>query len=144
MTAVTSTPAHQPPAADVSRTETGGGDQQPAGKAEALKTIAGLLAVVIGLAALAVIACLGMGFVKTDNPSVVSIASGAFGVIGTIVGAYFGVKVGTDNTKNALQGTQQAIQSMNDESSKAVAFATHMDSSLANDALETYRKLKES
>src|SRR5947207_267576 len=72
------------------------------GKAEALKTIAGLLAVAAGLLVLAIIAVVGMGFVKTDNPSVVSIATGSFGVIGTIVGAYFGVKVGSDSTQKAI------------------------------------------
>jgi hypothetical protein len=37
-----------------------------------------------------------------DAPSVASIATAAFGVIGSVVGAYFGVKVGADGTQRAL------------------------------------------
>jgi hypothetical protein len=120
-------------------TTTGG---KPEGRAEALKLIGGLVAVAIGVAALAVIACIGMGFVKTDNPSVVSIATGSFGVIGTIVGAYFGVKIGTDNTKNALDATKEAVDSMKDESAKAQAFASHMDPDAAAKAVATYQQLR--
>lgn len=114
---------------------------QGTGKAESLRTIAGLLAVAIGLAALALIALVGMGFVKTDNPSVVSIATSSFGVIGTIVGAYFGVKVGTDGTTKALEGTQAAIEAIKTESAKATAFASHMDPASASQAIADYHAL---
>jgi hypothetical protein len=108
---------------------------QRSGLSGALQTIAGLLAVTVGLAALTIIALVGMGFVKTDNPSVASIATGSFGVIGTVVGAYFGVKVGTD-------GTQKAIDGLKDESAKAQAFATHMESGQADRAVATYERLR--
>ena len=112
------------------------------GKAESLRTIAGLLAVAIGLTALALIALVGMGFVKTDNPSVVSISTSAFGVIGTVVGAYFGVKVGTDTTTKALEGTQSAIEGMKNESAKATAFASHMDPASTSKAIADYHALR--
>ncbi len=114
---------------------------QASGKAESLRTIAGLLAVAVGLAAIALIALVGMGFVKTDNPSVVSIATSSFGVIGTIVGAYFGVKVGTDGTTKALEGTQAAIEAVKNESAKATAFASHMDPASASKAIADYHAL---
>ena len=76
-----------------------------------------------------------MGFVKTDNPSVVSIATASFGVIGTIVGAYFGVKVATD-------GTQKAIDGLKDESAKAQSFAAHLDPGRASEAVTTYQDLR--
>jgi hypothetical protein len=107
------------------------------GKAEALKTIAGLLAVAVGLTALTIIALVGMGFVKTDNPSVVSIATSSFGVIGTVVGAYFGVKIGTDNTQKAIDG-------LKDEAAKAQAFATHLNREDAAAAVSTYQALRSS
>jgi hypothetical protein len=115
---------------------------QPGGKAEAIRTIAGLIAVVVGLTALAIIAVVGMGFVKSDNPSVVSIATGSFTVIGTIVGAYFGVKAGNDNTQKAIDSTQKAIDGLKDEASKTAAFAAHMDSAQAQDAVTTYQALR--
>jgi hypothetical protein len=101
-----------------------------------------LIAVAVGLLALAIVAVVGMGFVKSDNPSVVSIATGSFTVIGTIVGAYFGVKAGNDNTEKALAGTQNAIDGLKDESSKVAAFAAHMDSKQAQDAVVTYQALR--
>ena len=111
------------------------------GWADALKTVAGLAAVVVGLTALCVIALVGMGFVKTDNPSVVSIATSSFGVIGTVVGAYFGVKSGNDNTTKALEGTQAALDAMKDESAKATAFAGHVDPKSTAKAIADYHAL---
>ncbi|HKD95898.1 MAG TPA: hypothetical protein VKB43_14425 [Gaiellaceae bacterium] len=105
------------------------------GKAEALKTIGGLVAVGVGLLALILIAIFGMAWVKSDNSSVVSIAAGAFGVIGTIVGAYFGVKVSSD-------GTQKAIDALKDSETKASTFAAHLDPDKASQAISDYQKLR--
>jgi hypothetical protein len=76
-----------------------------------------------------------MHYVQNDSTSVVSIATAAFTVIGTIVGAYFGVKAGNDNTQKAITATQNAIDGLKDESSKAAAFAAHMNSEPAQDAV---------
>ncbi len=116
--------------------------QSGGGWIEALRTIAGLLAVLLGLAALTLIALFGMGFVKTDNPSVVSIATASFGVIGTVVGAYFGAKVSNDSTQKAIEGTQKAIDGMKDESAKAQSFAAHLDPKQASDAIDQYQRLR--
>ena len=112
------------------------------GKTEALKTIAGLLAVVVGLIALTLIALFGMGFVKTDNPSVVAIASASFGVIGTVVGAYFGAKSSNDSTQKAIEGTQKAIDGLKDEAAKAQSFAAHLDPAQAEKAISEYTRLR--
>lgn len=73
-----------------------------------MKTIGGLVAVGLGLFALILIAIFGMAWVKNDSSSLVSIAASAFGVIGTIVGAYFGVKVSSDGTQKAIDALKDA------------------------------------
>lgn len=114
------------------------------GSGEGLKSVAGLTAVAVGLVALTLIAILGMSFVSSDNPSVVAIATGSFTVIGTIVGAYFGVKAGNDNTQKAIDGTQKAIDGLRDEASKTAAFAAHMNGEDAQGAVATYQALRSS
>jgi|SoimicmetaTmtHPB_FD_contig_51_1645559_length_2144_multi_2_in_0_out_0_3 hypothetical protein len=120
-----------------------GADKQSGGGwVEALRAISGLLAVLLGLAALTLIALFGMGFVKTDNPSVVSIAAASFGVIGTVVGAYFGSKASNDSTQKAIESTQKAIDGMKDESAKAQSFAANLDPKQASDAIDQYQRLR--
>lgn len=114
------------------------------GSGEGLKSVAGLTAVAVGLVALTLIAILGMSFVSSDNPSVVAIATGSFTVIGTIVGAYFGVKAGNDNAQKAIDGTQKAIDGLRDEASKTAAFAAHMNGEDAQGAVATYQALRSS
>ena len=63
-------------------------------------------------------------------------------MIGTIVGAYFGVKAGNDNTQKAIDGTQKAIEALRDEASKTAAFAAHMNGDDAQDAVATYQALR--
>jgi hypothetical protein len=106
---------------DTSRSASGA-EAKPQTKAESIKLIGGLVAVGIGtlvVGAIAVIALLKGG----DTAATVSSAAG--GVIATMVGAYFGVKVGTDQTKAALDG-QKA------EAAKAQAFAAHVPSDKAD------------
>ena len=99
------------------------GQAAAGGKAESLKTISGLLAVVAGLTALTIIALVAISVMNDNNSAIVSIASGSFGVIGTVVGAYFGVKAGNDSTQKAIDGTSKAIDGLKDESAKAQTFA---------------------
>jgi hypothetical protein len=101
---------------------------------EAFKLIGGLLAVVVGLATLCAIALVAIGVVSSDNQSVVAIATSSFGVIGTIVGAYFGVKVGSD-------GTQRAVDAMRGEAAKAQAFAAYLPTDMAEKALQSAQSL---
>lgn len=132
MSATSTDPAPAP--ARKTKTTTNGA-AATGGKASAIRLIAGLVAVSLGLAALVAIAILGMTLVRANHSSVVSIASSSFGVIGSIIGAYFGVKIGADGTKNAING-------MRDESTKAQSFAAHLDPKEAEKALETYHGLQ--
>ena len=111
-----------------------GPDPTPSSRSEAIKLIGGLIAVVAGLAVLLVIAVVAMREVHADSQSIVPIATSAFGVVGSIIGAYFGVKVGSD-------GTQKAIAGMQGEAAKAQAFAAHLDPSKADAAIETAERL---
>ena len=83
---------------------------------EKVKTIGGLVAVVIGAVIVGAIAIIALA---KDTTTASTIASSASGVIATIVGAYFGVKVGTDQSKAAIEG-QQA------EAAKAQVYAAHL------------------
>jgi len=56
-----------------------------------------------------------------------TIASAAGGVIASIVGAFFG-KVGTDQTKNAVEGERQ-------QAAKAAVFAAHLPEGKAEQVL---------
>lgn len=83
---------------------------------EKIKTIGGLVAVIVGAVSVGAIAIIAL--VK-DTTTASTIASSAGGVIATIVGAYFGVKVGTDQSRAAIEG-QQA------EAAKAQVYAAHL------------------
>lgn len=91
-----------------------------------VKAIGGLAAVTIGVIAVGVIAFVAL--LKGGSTSA-TIASSAGGVIATIVGAYFGVKVGTDQGKTAMDN-QKA------EAAKAQVFAAHLPADQAKDVLE--------
>lgn len=85
---------------------------------ERLKAIGGLIAVGAGVVAVAVIA----GIAISKNTEIAAtIASSAGGFIATIVGAYFGVKVGSDQTKSAHD-------SQKEEAAKAQVYAAHLPS----------------
>ncbi len=90
-----------------------------------VKAIGGLVAVAVGVSAVGVIAVIAL--VKNSETSA-TIASSAGGVIATIVGAYFGVKVGTDQSRTAIEA-QQA------EAAKAQIYAAHLPPDKAEDVL---------
>ena len=84
--------------------------------AERIKLIGGLVAVALGVLAVAVIALYA---ISKDDKNAGTIASAAGGVIASIVGAYFGVKIGSDQSKNAQDGLKE-------EAAKAQVFAAHL------------------
>jgi hypothetical protein len=90
-----------------------------------VKTIGGLVAVGIGVIAVGVIAIVALA---KDTSTASTIASSAGGVIATIVGAYFGVKVGSDQSKSA-NDSQKA------EAAKAQVYAAHLPATEAKDIL---------
>jgi hypothetical protein len=89
---------------------------QPGHRAASIKEVAGLLGLVAGLIVLGCVAAVAM--IVTPE-SARDIAVGAFGVIGSIVAAYFGVKVGAD-------GAQRGIEAQRQEAAKAQVFAAHV------------------
>lgn len=91
-----------------------------------IRAIGGLVAVGFGVLAVAVIAIVALAMGTEISAT---IASSASGVVATIVGAYFGVKVGTDQGKTAMEN-QKA------EAAKAQVFAAHLPADQARDVLE--------
>jgi hypothetical protein len=90
-----------------------------------LKTVAGLTAVIVGVIMVGLIAIVAM--LKGGKDSA-TIASSAAGVIATIVGAYFGVKMGNDRT-------DEANKSQKAEAAKAQVYAAHLDSTDAKEVI---------
>jgi hypothetical protein len=90
-------------------------------------SIGDLTALLVGVAAVAALAIAGMIIARGSAEGVVAIASSAFGVIGSVVGAYFGVKVGT--------------ASRDREALHAQAFALHVPPAEADSALATIAAL---
>ena len=96
---------------------------------ESLSSIAGLLAVIAGLLSLMAVSVAAIVSLPSgDGQNVVAVTTGSFGVIGTVVGAYFGVKLGAD-------GRQAAQHAQRTEAAKVQALAAHLDPDEANKAL---------
>jgi hypothetical protein len=93
-----------------------------------------MIVVCAGLAVVAADAVIAMLLVKKTTSDVVAIATAAFSVVGTVVGAYFAVKIGSDNTQAALAG-------MKDEAAKAQAFAAHVNPQGADKAIAHAKSL---
>jgi hypothetical protein len=93
------------------------GKEQKVTFSDQVKAVGGLVAVAIGVLAVAIIALVA---IFKDSSNAGTIASAAGGVIATMVGAYFGVKVGTDQSKTAAEN-QKA------EAAKAQVYALHLD-----------------
>jgi len=95
-----------------------------------IRAIAGLVALVSGTL---VVFAVALAALLVDHGSASQIATSAFGVVGSIVGAYFGVKIGSD-------GTRDAVEAHREESAKAQAFAAHVPAADADRALEVAAK----
>ena len=101
----------------------------PVTRAESLKLVGGMAVVCAGLIVILAVAVVAMLLVDGTATDIVAIATSAFGLIGTVVGAYFGLKIGAD-------GTQSAVAGMRDEAAKAQAFAAHVPSDVAFQAID--------
>jgi hypothetical protein len=93
---------------------------------ERIKVIGGLIAVGIGVIAVATVAIVACAL---DSEDAATIASAAGGVIATIVGAYFGVKAGTDRAKAAGDDTKA-------EAAKAQVYALYLPPDEADEVLK--------
>jgi hypothetical protein len=102
---------------------------RPSSRAASISEIAGLLALVAGLIVLGSVASVAI-IVTPDGSK--DIAVGAFGVIGSIVGAYFGLKVGAESSNKAVTAQRQ-------EAAKAQVFAAHVPDKDAADVVDAAR-----
>jgi hypothetical protein len=89
---------------------------KPPTRADSIAQVAGLVALVSGLIALALVA---IGAMIVAPGSSKEVAVGAFGVIGSVVGAYFGLKVGAESAQKSAEGQRQ-------EAAKAQVYAAHL------------------
>ncbi|HWG09647.1 MAG TPA: hypothetical protein VN672_11650 [Solirubrobacteraceae bacterium] len=78
--------------------------------AESIQSIGGLVAVVIGVLAIAGLAVATMAFIDSgrDANTMIPLTTSAFGVISAVVGAYLGIKIGTDQSKGLAQDASEA------------------------------------
>jgi hypothetical protein len=99
---------------------------RPQTRAQSITEIAGLIALVAGLIVLGLIAAVAM-IVTPDSSK--EVAVGAFGVIGSVVGAYFGLKVGAESAQKSADGQRQ-------EAAKAQVYAAHISSSHPSEVVQ--------
>jgi hypothetical protein len=78
--------------------------------AGSIQSIGGLLAVVIGVVAITALAISTMAFIDSgkDANTMIPLTTSAFGVISAVVGAYLGIKIGTDQSKGLAQDASEA------------------------------------
>jgi uncharacterized protein YacL len=102
--------------------EGGGGPlQEPKGALTIV--LAGVGAIVL----LAIAALLILGLKLESSEATVSVATSAFGVVGSIVGAYFGVKLGSDQAAAATGQNADLTQRVQAAETKADAYALHVE-----------------
>lgn len=103
-------------------------------RATAIKSIGGLVAVALGVGAVAALTIVALTVVGgLDNSSVVAISTSAFGVISAVVGAFMGIKIGTDQTG---QTVGQAV----DDSKTAAATVALATQDLSADQKEQLKQ----
>jgi len=79
--------------------------------AESIRMVGGLAAVFIGVVAVTGLAIVTIAFIdnhKEAATTIVPLSTAAFGVIATVVGAYLGMKIGTDQSKGLADDAIQA------------------------------------
>jgi threonine/homoserine/homoserine lactone efflux protein len=86
-----------------------------------LKVVAGVVALGAGLLALTLIVVLTL--LLEPSTTAAPIISGAVSAIGSIVAAYFGIKLGNDNASAEREQTDKAVGAQRQEARKAQALA---------------------
>ena len=79
--------------------------------ADAARAGGAVLVILAGLAAVVAITVIAIYKVKNES-NVVALTSSAIGVIGTIVGAYFGIKLGSASTQDAQDTAQHLAETL--------------------------------
>lgn len=105
-----------------------------------VKRVGGFLVVTAGIVAVIAIAATAIIVARSSSSAVASIATGSFTMIGTVVGAYFGVKVGKDSGQEATDRVVEQAKATADqvaEHAKATAIlAASLHPDEADDALK--------
>jgi hypothetical protein len=103
-----------------------------------LQSIGGLVAVGMGVGAILVLALAAVFLlalkISAPTDAVVAVSTGAFGVIGSVVGAYFGVKVGTDQAKPMAAAAANATAAAAAAHARSEAIALHVSPDNAKEA----------
>ncbi len=105
--------------------------------AEGIKSVGGLIAVVVGITAvtaLTIVTLTQLGIGHKD--SMVAVTSSAFGIISAVVGAYLGIKISSDNTINADEEAKKAALA----EAKKAAIAQHRAHVTSSELEATRRK----
>jgi uncharacterized integral membrane protein len=81
---------------------------------ESIRAVGALIAVVIGVLAVTALAIATMAFIDSgkDANSEIPLATAAFGVISAVVGAFLGIKIGTDQSKTFADAASQAREQL--------------------------------
>jgi hypothetical protein len=106
--------SHEPPA-------------QPGGIVGVISALGGVLVVCLGLVFVFIIALVSLGTVPDDQNA--TVVTAAFGVLGTVVGTYFGVRAGS-------AGKERAEAARDLETIKVQELAARMDHTSARAALD--------
>ena len=99
-----------------------------------------LFVVLVGVVAVAIIAIaavITLAFVDDVGSEIGTIATGAFGVVGTIVGAFFGIKVGTQAGASGKEDAQRTAITARAGEAEANARATVLAAHIPEDKAST-------
>jgi hypothetical protein len=105
---------------------------EPKSFAENVKIIGGLLALGLGLFIL--LAIVVTAIIALPASQAGAAATAGITALGSMVGAYFGVKVGSDGTKEAIEGQKE-------EATKAQAFALGVEPSKTPEVFEALSRM---
>lgn len=119
-------------AAAISSIGDGGGGATT--NAEGIKSVGGLIAVVVGITAVTALAIVTLTRLE-NKTSAVAVTSSAFGIISAVVGAYLGIKISSDNAANADDEVKKAAL----VEAKKAAVAQHV-AHVASSELEATKK----
>lgn len=77
--------------------------------ADSIQSVGGLLSVLVGVIAITSLALVTMLVINKDNSgAIIPLVTSAFGVISAIVGAYLGIKIGTDQNASFAQKANES------------------------------------
>ena len=75
-----------------------------------------LIIVVLALLIVLALSLAAMYWMRKDPERMVGVASGAFGVVGSLTGAFFGIKIGSRNSKDSMEHVERVMGMMSDSS----------------------------